>query len=230
MRSPRLFPRNSRQASRTCATPAQAGRLPRAGNAPQGVPCLAEDRCQEKITWATVFSFSPSSANWTPNPDCLIPPKAFDWMAPCLLIQTEPHSRRRPTALAASTSADQTEPPRPFWLSLARRRPHRSGHSGSPNCSSSTGASPFRPAMIVGEQARAGLAAQQDPAPAGGVGDEGRDLAVLHRFWTGPRMEDRRGRRRRGPFPHRRRGRRRPRRGGCRGHRAASSRRRSGRC
>ena len=49
-----------------------------------------------------------------------MPPNgAFGWIAPCLLIQTEPHSMRFATAFAASMSEDQTEPPSPFGLSLA---------------------------------------------------------------------------------------------------------------
>jgi hypothetical protein len=47
----------------------------------------------EKTVCTLVFSNSPSSPNSTPKPDPLTPPNgALGWMAPCLLIQTVPHS------------------------------------------------------------------------------------------------------------------------------------------
>src|SRR3954468_10696923 len=75
---------------------------------------------QQKNVCTLVNSFSPSTPNSTPKPDCLTPPNgALGWIAPCLLIQTEPASILWTTLRAPSRSLPQTEPPRPMELAFA---------------------------------------------------------------------------------------------------------------
>src|SRR5262249_29074863 len=71
------------------------------------------------VVW--VNSPSPSEPISTPTPDCFAPPNGMSGrMSRCWLTQTVPASIRAATANARSRSADQTEPPRPYSVSLTR--------------------------------------------------------------------------------------------------------------
>src|SRR5262249_34700891 len=93
-----------------------------------------------KIVW--VYSSSPSRPITRPVPDCFVPPNGVSGrMSRCLFTQTVPALIRVATANARSRSDDQTEPPRPYSVSLTRaiassRSVYRSTGKIGPNCSS----------------------------------------------------------------------------------------------
>jgi hypothetical protein len=71
------------------------------------------------VAW--VNSSSPSWPNSTPMPDCFAPPYGVSGRrSRCLFTQTVPELILAATSNARSRSDDQTEPPRPKSVSLAR--------------------------------------------------------------------------------------------------------------
>jgi hypothetical protein len=152
------------------------------GSLPRKALASAEDRLD-------VISNRPSSPNSTPRPDRLTPPKgALGWIAPCLLIQTDPHSSRRAISLARAMSLDQTDPPSPLSLALAAAMASSTSAVADDR---QRGAELFfddQRCIIrqIGdqrdreEQPFIRRTAQQDAAIARGGGHQTADLVVLH--------------------------------------------------
>ena len=168
---------------------------------------------------------SPSSANSTPRPELFTPPKgAFGWIAPCLLIQTEPHSQplrhrlRRVEVARPDRAAEAVRA-----VVRARRSPPRRRIADDRAAPGRT--APRRPAGRRSRGRRRSSAERTGPRPARRRSARARGLPrrrpgarpcrTASGSGSGRARSPRRGRRRRGCRGHRRPAHRRPRRGCC---------------